>query len=406
MRILHTADWHLGHHFYGNDRTPEHRHFLTWLLGVVRSQRPDAFLLVGDIFDNPNPSDETERLFWDFLEQLTRENPSMRVIITTGNHDSANRLEALCSIYRRLGIQIRTHINRKDNGDLSWEDLCIPIASIDNPSDNAVILAIPFLHANDCTNDKTPAEDMQLFYKKLVQSATKRFAGSPIVLMAHLFAKGSKVITNNGKECSVTEGPNVVNVSSFSSGASYLALGHLHKAQQVTNSSCAWYTGSVLPMNFAEKDLWHGINIVDIDTHGSAQIHHEEYKPLRQLITIPPEGEANINVITNLLSSFEKRSKNDNRDNYPFVEVKISEDSADTSITNKIVQEASLRQINLCRIEKNKTTENESNLSEMLQQLIPAVIVREIYSATYGEELTDEMAQKIAEVKRECEEKI
>ncbi len=56
MNILHTADWHLGNIFHGHDRTAEHRHFLDWLLGVLRERKPDALIVAGDVFDSPNRS--------------------------------------------------------------------------------------------------------------------------------------------------------------------------------------------------------------------------------------------------------------------------------------------------------------------------------------------------------------
>ena len=60
MKILATSDWHLGNLFHGNDRLPEHKHFLKWLLGQIAEQKPDALLIAGDIFDNGNPSAEAK----------------------------------------------------------------------------------------------------------------------------------------------------------------------------------------------------------------------------------------------------------------------------------------------------------------------------------------------------------
>ena len=66
MKILHTADWHLGNNFHGYDRTGEHRHFLDWLLGQLRSRQPDALVVAGDVFDSATPSSRAEQRLFDF----------------------------------------------------------------------------------------------------------------------------------------------------------------------------------------------------------------------------------------------------------------------------------------------------------------------------------------------------
>ena len=67
MKIIHTADWHLGNNFHGHDRIGEHRHFLNWLLHTLDEQKPDALLIAGDVFDTSNPSAAAEELLYDFL---------------------------------------------------------------------------------------------------------------------------------------------------------------------------------------------------------------------------------------------------------------------------------------------------------------------------------------------------
>ena len=69
MKLIHTADWHLGNTFHGHDRADEHAHFLSWLLEVVRQQRPDALIISGDIFDTANPPARAEKQFFDFFRK-------------------------------------------------------------------------------------------------------------------------------------------------------------------------------------------------------------------------------------------------------------------------------------------------------------------------------------------------
>ena len=82
MKILATSDWHLGNLFHGNDRLPEHKHFLKWLLEQIAGQKPDALLIAGDIFDNGNPSAAAQTVYYEFLADATQLCPNMQVIIT------------------------------------------------------------------------------------------------------------------------------------------------------------------------------------------------------------------------------------------------------------------------------------------------------------------------------------
>ncbi|MBR7133948.1 MAG: exonuclease subunit SbcD, partial [Bacteroidaceae bacterium] len=107
MKIIHTADWHLGQTFYGYERAYEHRIFLSWLAKQISDREIDALLISGDVFDNPNPSAEAQSMFYDFIKRLTTENPQLRIVITAGNHDSAARLEAPAPILEGFNVTIR-----------------------------------------------------------------------------------------------------------------------------------------------------------------------------------------------------------------------------------------------------------------------------------------------------------
>ena len=89
MKIIATSDWHLGNMFHGNDRLPEHQHFLSWLLSQIEEQQPDALLIAGDVFDNGNPSAASQSAYYGFLADAGERCPTMQIVITAGNHDSA-----------------------------------------------------------------------------------------------------------------------------------------------------------------------------------------------------------------------------------------------------------------------------------------------------------------------------
>ena len=80
IRILHTADWHLGQTFFGYDRTQEHEHFLDWLAGVLTKNKIDVLIVAGDVFDVSNPSAASQRMFYRFIHRVTTENPRLQLL--------------------------------------------------------------------------------------------------------------------------------------------------------------------------------------------------------------------------------------------------------------------------------------------------------------------------------------
>ena len=91
MKLLHTADWHLGQTLAGHERTHEHRLFLQWLLRTLQERQLDALLIAGDVFDQASPPAQAQALYYDFLAQARRAMPKLAICIIAGNHDSPGR---------------------------------------------------------------------------------------------------------------------------------------------------------------------------------------------------------------------------------------------------------------------------------------------------------------------------
>ena len=93
LRLIHTADWHLGQTFFGYDREAEHEAFLGFLTNLLVERQTDVLLIAGDVFDVTNPSAGAQRRFYRFLREANRLNPGLQIVIIAGNHDSAIRLD-------------------------------------------------------------------------------------------------------------------------------------------------------------------------------------------------------------------------------------------------------------------------------------------------------------------------
>ena len=274
MKILATSDWHLGNLFHGNDRLPEHKHFLKWLLEQIAGQKPDALLIAGDIFDNGNPSAAAQTVYYEFLADATQLCPNMQVIITAGNHDSASRLEAPRPLLTRYHVEIRGNVRKiwqqgesedddKTGGHwiYSFDDLIIPV--INEEGEEVIILAVPFLRS-DVVQNASYSQGVNDFLRELTTEARKKFPGRKCIMMAHMYAKGSDIARKDASEKIIIGGQEEVDLEGWNDHPDYMTCGHIHKRQHIWNTDWARYTGSILPMSFAEKDYTHGIDLITI----------------------------------------------------------------------------------------------------------------------------------------------
>jgi exonuclease SbcD len=148
MRLLHTADWHIGQLFYEYDRSFEHEQFLNWLLNTLQDARIDVLLISGDVFDLSNPSAASVRLFYSFLNRAIVQQPGLQIVITAGNHDSAARLETPKPLLFSTNIHIVGLIGKDEKGAPDYSKLVIPLFN-QNGDPEVMCIAVPFLRQGD-----------------------------------------------------------------------------------------------------------------------------------------------------------------------------------------------------------------------------------------------------------------
>ena len=248
MRILHTADWHIGQRLHERQRHDEHKEFLNWLLNTIQEHKIDLLLVSGDIFDTALPSAEATNLYYEFLFCLYNETETHTVIIA-GNHDSSRHLEAPRE-FLRMG---RIHVV-----GLSREPVdCVICIPDENP--RVAVAAVPYLSENelphvsyesDIEKNERYRERLKMFYANCVSHMPKAV---PKILMGHLFLDSGKK-TNSERNIQIG-GASAVRASDFPEGVDYVALGHLHRPQTIEGSTYPIrYSGSPIPMRFNEAD--------------------------------------------------------------------------------------------------------------------------------------------------------
>lgn len=114
IRVLHTADWHVGQTLRGFSREYEHRKVFERLEEIVVERNVDALIIAGDVFDSQNPSGEAQQLFYNALVRLSRAQPRMTTVIVAGNHDAAGRLEAPRPLLEAFKIRVVGNVRRHE----------------------------------------------------------------------------------------------------------------------------------------------------------------------------------------------------------------------------------------------------------------------------------------------------
>ena len=296
FKFIHTSDWHLGQNFYGYDRSEEHRDFLRQLAEIVHTHQPDALLVSGDIFNIAAPSNAAVNLYVEGMLDIHDACPEMAIIVIAGNHDSASRLDCDKLLWERNGINVLGSLARDNAGCADLDRHLIPV------KDKGIVAAVPFAYPSSfppVDNDTERANRQQRYFQALLDRAQDINQNQlPIVLMAHLAVNNSDFTghdRNMTMEC--------VELDTLGTGYDYLALGHIHRPQQL--SERARYCGTPVPVSFDEQ-CEHSVSIVEIDNYGAApRIVTQRIKNLNPLHTLPADVPVSFEDALELLQQFD-----------------------------------------------------------------------------------------------------
>jgi exonuclease SbcD len=359
MKIIATSDWHLGNLFHGNDRLPEHRHFLQWLLNQIEEQKPDALLVAGDVFDNGNPSAASQSTYYEFLANVTQKCPNIQIVITAGNHDSASRLEAPRPLLSRYKVDIRGSIHRTwehtPEGDKwlnDYDDLIIPIKNSDG--DEVIVLAVPYLRS-DVVQNASYSQGVNNFLRELTQRARELYPDRPLIMMAHMYAKGATIASKDASEKIVIGGQEEVNMEGWSDHPDYLTCGHIHKRQHIWNTNWARYTGSVLPMSFAEISYKHGVDMITLNDSKQISVEFLEYTPQHQLRILPETDEDLTPKKLEKLIDAKLRARGENgklSNSFDYVLLKVKIERVNNDTIKELEDYVNAKDAVLCKIQR------------------------------------------------------
>lgn len=284
MRILHTADWHVGKTLSRQSRIDESRAVLSEIVDVAQTESVDAVIVAGDVFEHLSPSPEAEQVVYEVLERLCRD--SIPVALITGNHDNHRRWHALAPLLRRFDVQVADAPRRPDEGGVveipsrDGSD-CVQIACLPWVPEKRIIGARELMGLSE-EPFKAYADEMARILQALCSQLDP---GKCNVLAAHLFVSSAII---SGSERTLTVGDIYgVNPQALPTNVQYVSLGHVHRPQQIPASPIpARYAGSPLQLDFGEVGQAKSVAIVDLKPGLPAQVREVPLTNGRQLIDV------------------------------------------------------------------------------------------------------------------------
>jgi len=285
MKILHTADWHLGHKLFNLERESEQQAALDWLADYIIENEVELLLIAGDIFDTDSPPNYARKQYYSFLRRLVN-SCCKHIVVVAGNHDSANMLEASGELLRLLNIYVVG--NLPENAD---EQLVF----IRDDKNNivAIVAAVPFLRDRDVRmglpgqtmEERVTAlrDGIRAHYHKMGEAVLPyREADIPIIITGHLYVAGCE---RGDRLNTIHIGSlDLVDVSCFPAHFDYVALGHLHRPQRVVGKEHVRYSGSLIPLDFSEWNYAHGVTILEFEGRKLAKIESVPTQLKRRLL--------------------------------------------------------------------------------------------------------------------------
>lgn len=246
MRLLHTADWHLGRSFHGASLHDAQAAWIDWLVPTAREAAVDAILVSGDLYDRALPPVDAVRLAGEALARLVQVAP---VVLISGNHDSATRLGFGAGMLEGAGLHVRTDV-----------------AGLGSPVliGGAAVYGIPYLEPDVArplleVEDRGHAPVLAAAMARVRADLATRPAGTLSVVLAHAFVAGAAA---SESERDLTVGGAAAVPAAVFADVDYLALGHLHAPQRV--GTHGRYAGSPVAFSFSEAGHEKSVALVEL----------------------------------------------------------------------------------------------------------------------------------------------
>ncbi|WP_421218056.1 exonuclease SbcCD subunit D C-terminal domain-containing protein [Aeromonas enteropelogenes] len=347
MKILHTADWHLGHQLHGHDRRFEHDAFLDWLTDTLKARQIDALLVAGDLFDTANPPASAWQQLYRFLARLRAEMPNLDMVLIGGNHDSPSKLDAPHELLRAFDLHLVGSISRDKDGQLETDRLLVPLH--DNEGKVAAwCAAVPFLRSSDLRveplaegQDRLIEGVRQIYAEVLAEGHKRCEQDQALIAMGHAYLAAGQL--SELSERRVLGGNQHALPADIFAGADYTALGHLHLAQRLAEG--VHYSGSPLPLSLTETSYRHQVLEVTLEAGQLAAVEAIPVPRNVEMIRLP------LGSLDEALAAIDALELPDRpQEAQPFLEVRLLLPKPEARIRERILAALAGKPVRLARI--------------------------------------------------------
>jgi len=355
LRLLHTADWHLGHTLHDLPRDAEHDAFLAWLLDQVQVHAVDALLIAGDVFETANPPASAMHRWYRFLATARSRFPALDLVAVGGNHDSAARLDAAHPLLRDLRLHVIGGLPRDEAGGLDLERLVVPLTDAGGEP-AAWVAAVPFLRPADLPvvdpdladgADPLVAGVRTLYGQILDHARTQRRSGQALLAMGHCYMVGGAL--SELSERKVLGGnQHALPASVFPADLAYVALGHLHRAQSVGGRAGVRYSGSPIPLAVDEAAYPHQVRLLELEGDRLSRCEALRVPRTVPVLRLPESGPAPWEQVEPLLAQLP--AAQGDRGTWPYLEVRVALPGPMPTLRPQVEQALSDRGVRLVRL--------------------------------------------------------
>ena len=395
MKLLHTADWHLGKYLEGWSRIEEQEAFIEELIDIVEENEVDMILITGDIFDTTNPSAEAESLFFYALDKLSKEGERI-ICLISGNHDSPKRLIAPVPLSKRQGIFVMDHSHHLE--ELTKHDYLLDCGSgyieFNIKGENVVLLALPYPSESrlnqiisEITDERVMQEDYSKNVGKIFSELESHYSDDTInIAMSHLFVAGGQ--SSKSERPIHIGGSMTVFTDHLPEKSQYTALGHLHRYQIASAAKKAYYSGSPIQYSVSEKDHKKSVSLVELHPGEEAKIQELELKNKKPIEVWEVES---IDEAIDLIES------NKERPVWAYLYIHIQK----TLLQSEIKKIKELKPDILSIIPVSEDHEAEESYNEQAEDLDIMDLFKEYYLKVNNVELDKEVLEMFANIVNE-----
>ncbi|MCY4402808.1 MAG: exonuclease subunit SbcD [Candidatus Poribacteria bacterium] len=380
MRILHTADWHIGQRLHERQRLDEHKEFLNWLLDTIQEHKVELLLVSGDIFDTSLPSAEATKLYYEFLFRLYDETEAYTVIIA-GNHDSSRHLEAPKEFLKMGRIYVVGQATKPKDCviQIPPEKPQVSVAAVPYLSENELK---PVSFESEMEKNERYRERLKAFYTDCVSHMPDKL---PKILMGHLYVNGGKV--GDSERNIQIGGATAIHTNDFPEDVDYIALGHLHRPQNIKGQDYPiLYAGSPIPLRFNESNYRKNVFLIELSDGKLDRCDKVKIPIFKELCSI----EGNENEILSQAMTEDWDSK--------YIQVKLKLDSIRTGISDEIRAAFSDRGGDVLTVEVELPQDESRPIIQLEDMKRPEQIFKQFHQTKFGSPPDESLTQTFSEL--------